>query len=203
MVSSRACVRYVVTDYRVHPKAKSLDPDGQPCEKQTVGLLGRRHVTPIPPLRHRGKEGSRIDERNAGVADPNETHTEYPEPGETPLWQLTTSALRELPVARTAVATGVSTAPREMGPQATTKTTDGGRLRRGAPAGLNHYPVGPGMPVRRQQSLRRPRPRSRNGMNAARFAAHLDSELRVRRCRSRWHDCKRGAERIVRANESC
>lgn len=100
--------RDVLTDYRVHPEAKSLNPDGQPCDKQTVGLLGRRHVTPIPPLRHRGKEGNRIDEREAGVADPGETHTEYHEPGQNPLWQLTTSVLRELPVAPTAVATGVS-----------------------------------------------------------------------------------------------
>jgi hypothetical protein len=41
---------------------------------------------PILPLRHRGKEGRWIDQREAGVADPGVTHTEYCEPGED-LWQ--------------------------------------------------------------------------------------------------------------------
>lgn len=98
----------MLADYRVHPEPKSLGPDGYRCEKQTIGILQRRHVAPIPPLRHRGKEGNRIDERNAGIADPDENHTEYREPGETPLWQLTISVLREVPVAPTAAAAGVS-----------------------------------------------------------------------------------------------
>ncbi len=99
----------MLADYRVHPEAKSLGPDGHPCDKQTIGLLVRRHVTPIPSLRHRGKEGNRIDEREAGVADPRETHTEYHEPGQDPLWQLAISVLRKLPAAPTASAAGVST----------------------------------------------------------------------------------------------
>jgi hypothetical protein len=98
----------VLTDYRIHPEAKSLGPNGAPCDKQSVGLLRRRHVTPILPLRHRGKEGNRIDERGAGVADPDKTHTEYREPGQHPLWQLAVSVLGELPVAQTAAGAGVS-----------------------------------------------------------------------------------------------
>jgi len=100
--------RDVLAEYRVHPEAKSLGPDGQRCAKQTVGHLSRRHVTPIPPLRHRGKEGNRIDEREAGVADPDATHTEYREPDQDPRWQLTVRVLRELPVAQTATGAGVS-----------------------------------------------------------------------------------------------
>jgi hypothetical protein len=88
--------RDVLADYRVHPEAKSLGPDGEPCDKQTVGLLSRRHVTPILPLRHRGKEGQWIDQREAGVGDPDTTHTEYREPGQDPLSQLTVPTLRKL-----------------------------------------------------------------------------------------------------------
>ena len=101
--------RDVLADYRTHPEAKSLGPDGRPCDRQTVGLLGRRHVTPISPLRHRGKEGNRIDEREARVADPDATHTEYREPDSDPLWQLTVRVLRGLPVEQTAAGAGVST----------------------------------------------------------------------------------------------
>jgi hypothetical protein len=100
--------RDVLAEYRVHPEAKSLGPDGQRCDKQTVGLLGRRHVTPILPRRHRGKEGHWIDQREAGVADPDATHTEYREPGSDPLWQLTVRVLRGLPVKQTAAGAGVS-----------------------------------------------------------------------------------------------
>jgi hypothetical protein len=34
--------RSVLADYRTHPEAKSLGPDGEPCGKQTRGLLTRR-----------------------------------------------------------------------------------------------------------------------------------------------------------------
>jgi hypothetical protein len=101
--------RDVLADYRVHPEPKSLGPDGQPCDKGTVGLLQRRHVTPILPLRHRGKEGNRIDEREARVAHPDEIHTEYRDPDSDPLWQLTVQILRGLPVAEVARGAGVST----------------------------------------------------------------------------------------------
>jgi hypothetical protein len=100
--------RDVLADYRVHPEAKSLGPHGEPCNEQTAGLLSRRHVTPIFPLRHRGKEGNRIDEREAGVADATELHTDYREPGVDPLWQLTVHVVRELPVAQAATGAGVS-----------------------------------------------------------------------------------------------
>ena len=43
----------VIEAYEYHPEAKCADVTGQPCGKQTVGLLQRRHVwidliTPIP-----------------------------------------------------------------------------------------------------------------------------------------------------------
>jgi hypothetical protein len=100
--------RDVLADYRTHPEPKALGPDGKPCDKQTVGLLGRRHITPIMPLRHRGKEGQWIDQREAGVADLDTIHTEYHEPGQDTLWQLVVGALRGLLVEQTAASAGVS-----------------------------------------------------------------------------------------------
>jgi hypothetical protein len=121
----------MLAEYRVHPEAKSLGPDDKPCDKQTVGLLSRRHVTPIPPLRHRGKEGNRIDEREAGIADPDATHTEYSDPAQDPLWQLTRDVIRTLPVEQTADGAGISQrtvkralAGQPVGKTARTKLTD-------------------------------------------------------------------------------
>jgi hypothetical protein len=129
----------VLADYRTHPEAKALGPDGQPCDKQTVGLLGRRHVTPIMPLRHRGKEGQWIDQREAGVADADTIHTEYREPGQDTLWQLAVATLRTLPVAQSAATTGLS--------KATVKKARAGMLTgttkraRAARAKLTAYPI--------------------------------------------------------------
>ena len=92
----------VLADYRTHPEAKSLGPEGQPCDRATIGLLRRQHVKPILPLRHRGKEGHLIEQRQTGVADPNEIGAEYRDLGQDPLWQLTRDVIRTLPVAQTA-----------------------------------------------------------------------------------------------------
>jgi hypothetical protein len=47
--------------------------------------------------------------REAGVADPDATDTEYREPGSDPLWQLVVRVIRELPVEQTAKGAHVST----------------------------------------------------------------------------------------------
>lgn len=61
----------------------SVPGRSRPFDRQTVGLLGRRHITQILPLHERGKEGHRIDEREAGVAENSESRTEYGDPSRT------------------------------------------------------------------------------------------------------------------------
>ncbi len=56
----------VIARYRVHPEAKSLGPDGLPCGKRTVGLLGRRPVA-LGELVHIGKESNRLEEVEQGL----------------------------------------------------------------------------------------------------------------------------------------
>ena len=141
--------RDVLAEYRVHPEAKSLGPDGKPCDKQTVGLLSRRHVTPIPPLRHRGKEGNRIDERESGVADLDATHTEYREPAQDPLWQLVRDVIRMLPVAQTA--TGARVSGRTV-----QRARAGQTLRRDARAKLTDHAVKHARAQLRTAGIRRP-----------------------------------------------
>ena len=45
-------------EYQEHPEAKSLAPDGTPCEADTNGLLRRAHVI-AGELRYVGKETDR------------------------------------------------------------------------------------------------------------------------------------------------
>ena len=44
----------LLDSYQNHPEAKSLGPDGKPCEFDTRGLLQRAHIAANwPPGRHR------------------------------------------------------------------------------------------------------------------------------------------------------
>ena len=67
----------VIDAYEYHPEAKCADADGQPCGKQTVGLLRRRHVriATITPI---GKESNSLEEVQAGlVHDEQNVYTTY------------------------------------------------------------------------------------------------------------------------------
>jgi hypothetical protein len=70
----------VLEEYEYHPEAKCADSTGAPCAKQSVGLLGRRHVT-IGGLHFIGKESNKLEEdEERGGTDPGEAYTEYPDP---------------------------------------------------------------------------------------------------------------------------
>ena len=51
----------VLREYEFHPEAKCAVSNGAPCSKQTVGLLGRRHVA-IDEITYIGKESNRLEE---------------------------------------------------------------------------------------------------------------------------------------------
>lgn len=66
--------------YRVHPEAKSLDPDGTPCRPATRGLLTRRPVTAVT-LTYIGKEANDIEATQAGITpDDDAVLNTYPDP---------------------------------------------------------------------------------------------------------------------------
>ena len=70
----------VLREYEFHPEAKCADASGAPCKKQTVGLLGRRHVA-IDSVTYIGKESNRLEEvEEQSLLDPSDVYTEYPDP---------------------------------------------------------------------------------------------------------------------------
>jgi hypothetical protein len=100
--------RDVLDEYRRHPEAKSLAPDGSMCSGTTVGLLRRRPVT-ASRITHGGKESNRLEEVEAGlVHDPEEVYTEYEDLEHGPWQTLVLPVLKRIPVRRLQEQTGMS-----------------------------------------------------------------------------------------------
>lgn len=98
--------RDVLASYPFHPEAKSLGPDGLPCGRQTVGLLGRRPVRPLSVV-YIGKEANRLEDREAGlVHDLDEVQAEYRAGTEGD--EAFRQVLRQIPSTRLAKLSGVS-----------------------------------------------------------------------------------------------
>ena len=77
----------VIESYEYHPEAKYADAQGEPCRKETVGLLQRRHVR-IGPLTNIGKESNSLEEVQAGlVHDEENVYTTYDDPSRS-YWQI-------------------------------------------------------------------------------------------------------------------
>jgi hypothetical protein len=68
----------ILREYRVHPEYKFNGLDGQPCPRNTRGLLQRRPIHLAGPVRLIGKEANNIDNVQAGLyAQLHEIITEY------------------------------------------------------------------------------------------------------------------------------
>jgi hypothetical protein len=65
-----------IEDYAYHPESKCADAQGQPADRQTVGLLSRRHVS-IDSIHFIGKESNSLEEVEAGVE--HDIKNVYPE----------------------------------------------------------------------------------------------------------------------------
>jgi hypothetical protein len=69
----------VLREYEYHPEAKYADADGKPCQKQTVGLLQRRHVV-VDLIKPIGRESNHLEDVEAGLIHSEENvYTEYPD----------------------------------------------------------------------------------------------------------------------------
>lgn len=67
----------VLREYEFHPESKCADAAGNPCEKQTVGLLQRRHIC-IDRVQYIGKESNHLEAVDAGLIHSGESiYTEY------------------------------------------------------------------------------------------------------------------------------
>ena len=67
----------VLVEYEFHPEAKCADSFGRPCEKQTIGILERRHVK-IDQIKCIGKESNSLEDADAGLLHSEKSaYTEY------------------------------------------------------------------------------------------------------------------------------
>jgi len=70
----------VLQEYEFHPESKCADAKGNPCGKQTIGLLQRRHVR-IEQIKYIGKESNSLEEVESGLVHSAQgAYTEYPDP---------------------------------------------------------------------------------------------------------------------------
>jgi hypothetical protein len=66
-------------EYEYHPEAKCADANGKVCDRQTIGLLERRHVL-IDQVKYIGKESNSLEEVESGLEHSQENvYTEYPD----------------------------------------------------------------------------------------------------------------------------
>jgi hypothetical protein len=70
----------VLREYEFHPESKCADADGSTCNKQTVGLLQRRHIR-IDQIKYIGKESNHLEAVDAGLIHSEQNvYTEYADP---------------------------------------------------------------------------------------------------------------------------
>ena len=68
-----------LSEYEFHPEPKCADANGNPCAKQTIGLLQRRHVQ-IELVKYIGKESNSLEDVESGIVhSAQNVYTEYPD----------------------------------------------------------------------------------------------------------------------------
>jgi hypothetical protein len=100
--------RDMLTEYAVHPEAKSNAPHGDASGRQTAGILSRRPVT-ARAISYIGKEANRLDEVQFGLVErSNETLSVYGDTAQAALLDWALPILRRLGVREVARRTGHS-----------------------------------------------------------------------------------------------
>jgi hypothetical protein len=70
----------ILREYEFHPESKCADSDGNPCTKQSIGLLQRRHVR-VELVKYIGKESNSLEDAESGlVHSAQSVYTEYSDP---------------------------------------------------------------------------------------------------------------------------
>lgn len=98
----------VVSEYEHHPESKCADERGNICDKQTQGLLYRRHVW-IGEIVAIGKESNNLEEVDAGLVHSAENiYTSYPDPRRDHWERVIRPKLKNIPLSRMMEETGLS-----------------------------------------------------------------------------------------------
>ncbi len=90
----------VLVEYEFHPEAKCADVEGNACEKQTVGLLQRRHIE-VGQIKYIGKESNNLEDVEAGlIHSAQNVYTEYVDPNRDDWRTVIVPALKKIPLAQ-------------------------------------------------------------------------------------------------------
>jgi hypothetical protein len=104
----------VVTEYEFHPESKCADALGNPCDRQTVGLLQRRHVK-IDQIKCIGKESNSLENVKEGMVHSDQSvYTEYADPNRSEWITKIQPALKKLPLHALVKACGERLSRREL-----------------------------------------------------------------------------------------
>jgi hypothetical protein len=88
----------VIREYAFHPESKCADSEGNVCDKETIGLLQRRHIQ-IGYVKGIGKETNNLDDVEAGVLhSEDKVYTDYTDPQHDEWETIILPALRRTPV---------------------------------------------------------------------------------------------------------
>jgi hypothetical protein len=88
----------VAVEYEHHPESKCADAFGNPCERQTVGILQRRHIR-IDQIKSIGKESNSLESVDAGMVHAEkDAYTEYVDPQRDEWTTKILPALKKIPL---------------------------------------------------------------------------------------------------------
>lgn len=136
----------VIDTWATNPEPKSLDPDGQVCGRDTIGLLKKRPVRTTPELVTLiGKESNHLEEAQAGLKERGDILNEYPDPERDPWQRLVIPAIKQLGPAEVARAAGVNRRTVERLVQGTPPRPDTRQRVIEAVRTLAGIPTGPGL----------------------------------------------------------
>jgi hypothetical protein len=98
----------VFSEYAHHPEPKCVDEHGNVCDRQTKGLLYRRHVR-IGEIVAIGKESNKLEEVDAGLIHSAESvYVTYPDPARDSWTREVVPKLRSIPLSVLIRETGLS-----------------------------------------------------------------------------------------------
>ena len=98
----------ILREYEFHPESKCAGADGKPSNKQTIGLLQRRHIR-IDLIRYIGKESNFLEDVESGMLhSEEETYTEYPDPRRDEWQTKIVPALKKIPLSQLEKLSGMS-----------------------------------------------------------------------------------------------
>ncbi len=98
----------ILREYEFHPESKCADAKGNPCGKQSIGLLQRRHIQ-VEQIKYIGKESNSLEDVESGmIQSAQDVYTEYADPRRDEWQTKILPALKRLPLLNLVKLSGMS-----------------------------------------------------------------------------------------------